>query len=188
VAPGPEATGRDVSFGGTASPADVSALRADIEALAHLLRAEPPGIEDAAELAGIADLAQHEAAKDAASKHILRSLLGAVMAGAGGVASIAAALTALQHAISALQGVVAMERRCPHCGTPLPKAAIHYCVHCGGSCPAAPLPRQGSHRQKTLTQRPGPLRPKCASQRPHAATQPRRRCHRGTRAVRLRSR
>jgi hypothetical protein len=101
VGPGAQAHGSQMNVAGPAADS-IEALREAIAALVEQLRASPPGVEDPAALVQIAESVQVEAAKERPNKGIISGLLGALVAGAGGVATIANAVTAIQHAVSVL--------------------------------------------------------------------------------------
>lgn len=99
--PGARAEARDITV--TSHAADsIDSLRAAIAALVEQVRAAPADVEDSAALVQIAESVQVEAGKEKPSKGILHGLLAALIAGAGGAASIANAAVAIQHAVSAL--------------------------------------------------------------------------------------
>jgi hypothetical protein len=99
--PGARAYARDSNVAGPAADS-VEALREAIADLVEQLRASPPGVEYPAALVQIAESVQLEAAKERPNKGMISGLLGAIVAGAGGVATIANAVTAIQHAVSVL--------------------------------------------------------------------------------------
>jgi hypothetical protein len=103
IAGGPSARAEasDISFTGSSAEA-IESLRVAIAALVEQLRKSPPGVEDPAGLTEIAESMDREAGKDRPNKGLIRGLLTALVAGAGGAASIANAVTAIQHAVSAL--------------------------------------------------------------------------------------
>jgi hypothetical protein len=98
---GARAEARDITVVSHAADS-VDGLRLAIAALVEQVRAAPPGIADPAALTQIAESVQAEADKDKPNKGMLHGLLAAVIAGAGGVASIANAAAAIQHAVSVL--------------------------------------------------------------------------------------
>jgi hypothetical protein len=99
--PGARAYARDTNLGG-ADADRIEALQAAVAALVEQLRAAPPGVSDPAALARIAESVQVEVARERPNKGIISGLLAAIVAGAGGVASIASAVAAIQHAVGAL--------------------------------------------------------------------------------------
>jgi hypothetical protein len=99
--PGARAYARDSNLAGPTADS-IEALREAIAALIEQLRASPPGIDNPGALVQIAESVKLEAAKERPNKGIISRLLGAILAGAGGVATIADAVTAIQHAVSAL--------------------------------------------------------------------------------------
>lgn len=103
IAGGPQARAyaRDTNIAGSAADS-IQALQVAIADLVEQLRASPTGVEDPAALVQIAESVQLEAAKERPNKGIISGLLGAIVAGAGGAASIANAVTAIQHAVSVL--------------------------------------------------------------------------------------
>lgn len=98
---GARAQARDITVA-SQSADSVDGLRLAISALVEQVRAAPPGIDDPAALIQIAESVQAEAEKEKPNKGMLHGLLAAVIAGAGGVASIANAAAAIQHAIGVL--------------------------------------------------------------------------------------
>jgi hypothetical protein len=99
--PGAGAYARDSNVAGPTA-GSVEALQEAIAALIEQLRASPAGLEDPGALVQIAESVQLEAAKERPNKGIISGLLGALVAGAGGVATVANAVTAIQHAVSVL--------------------------------------------------------------------------------------
>lgn len=81
---------------------DLAGLRAALSSLVDQLRASPAGVEDPGALAEVAASAQQEMDKDKPNKHILGGLLHALMAGVQNSATIATAVLAIQHAVTAL--------------------------------------------------------------------------------------
>lgn len=101
IAGGPQAraSAGDVDF--TSPAADLSELRELLASLAEQLRVPPPEVEDADSLRTVVASAQQEASKDRPNMRMLSGLLHALMAGAGNATSLATAISAVQHAISA---------------------------------------------------------------------------------------
>jgi hypothetical protein len=81
---------------------DIAGLRAALSSLVDQLRASPAGVEDPGALAEVAVSAQQEMDKDKPNKHILGGLLHALMAGVQNSATLATAVVAIQHAVTAL--------------------------------------------------------------------------------------
>lgn len=81
---------------------DLAELRAALSSLVDQLRASPAGVEDPGALAEVAVSAQQEMDKDKPNKHILGGLLHALMAGVQNSATLATAVVAIQHAVTAL--------------------------------------------------------------------------------------
>lgn len=81
---------------------DLAGLRAALSSLVDQLRASPAGVEDPGALVEVAASAQQEMNKDKPNKHILGGLLHALMAGVQNSATIATAVLAIQHAVTAL--------------------------------------------------------------------------------------
>jgi len=81
---------------------DLAGLRAALGSLVDQLRASPAGVEDPGALAEVAVSAQQEMDKDKPNKHILGGLLHALMAGVQNSATLATAVLAIQHAVTAL--------------------------------------------------------------------------------------
>ena len=81
---------------------DLAGLRAALGSLVDQLRASPAGVEDPGALAEVAVSAQQEMDKDRPNKHILGGLLHALMAGVQNSATLATAVLAIQHAVTAL--------------------------------------------------------------------------------------
>jgi hypothetical protein len=81
---------------------DLAGLRAALSSLVDQLRASPAGVEDPGALAEVAASAQQEMDKDKPNKHILGGLLHALMAGVQNSATLATAVVAIQHAVTAL--------------------------------------------------------------------------------------
>jgi hypothetical protein len=81
---------------------DLQDLRAALSSLVDQLRAAPEGVDDPGGLVEIAVSAQQEVRKDKPNKHILSGLLQALMAGVQNSATLANAVLAIQHAITAL--------------------------------------------------------------------------------------
>jgi hypothetical protein len=81
---------------------DLAGLRAALSSLVDQLRASPAGVEDPGALVEVAVSAQQEMNKDKPNKHILGGLLHALMAGVQNSATIATAVLAIQHAVTAL--------------------------------------------------------------------------------------
>jgi hypothetical protein len=81
---------------------DLAGLRAALSSLVDQLRASPAGVEDPGALAEVAVSAQQEMDKDKPNKHILGGLLHALMAGVQNSATLATAVVAIQHAVTAL--------------------------------------------------------------------------------------
>ena len=81
---------------------DLAGLRAALSSLVDQLRASPAGVEDPGALAEVAVSAQQEMDKDRPNKHILGGLLHALMAGVQNSATLATAVLAIQHAVTAL--------------------------------------------------------------------------------------
>jgi hypothetical protein len=108
VIAGAMAAGAGASAEGTTNytaarvPADLEELRAALNSLVEQLQASPAGISDPAALAEVAVSARQEARKDRPNKHIMGSLLQALMAGVGNSAALANAVVAIQHAVSVL--------------------------------------------------------------------------------------
>ncbi|HUB42174.1 MAG TPA: hypothetical protein VMA72_25265 [Streptosporangiaceae bacterium] len=98
---GAQAYGSQINDAGQAADS-IEELREAIAALVEQLRAAPPGVEDPAALVQIAESVQLEAGKERPNKGMISGLLGALVAGAGGAATIANAVTAIQHAVSVL--------------------------------------------------------------------------------------
>lgn len=82
--------------------ANLEDLRAALNSLIDQLRASPAGIDDPGALVEIAVSAGQEAHKDQPNKHILGGLLHALMAGVQNSATLANAVLAIQHAVTAL--------------------------------------------------------------------------------------
>lgn len=83
-------------------PRDLNELRDALSAIVEQLRAGVAGLDDAPALAAVAESAQREANKARPTKAVLAGLLDALMAGVGKVATLAGAVEAIQHAVSAL--------------------------------------------------------------------------------------
>jgi hypothetical protein len=81
---------------------DLAGLRAALSSLVDQLRASPADVEDPGALVEVAVSAQQEMNKDKPNKHILGGLLHALMAGVQNSATIATAVLAIQHAVTAL--------------------------------------------------------------------------------------
>jgi hypothetical protein len=81
---------------------DLAGLRAALSSLVDQLRASPAGVEDPGALVEVAVSAQQEMDKDKPNKHILGGLLHALMAGVQNSATLATAVLAIQHAVTAL--------------------------------------------------------------------------------------
>jgi hypothetical protein len=81
---------------------DLAGLRAALSSLVDQLRASPAGVEDPGALVEVAVSAQQEMNKDKPNKHILGGLLHALMAGVQNSATLATAVVAIQHAVTAL--------------------------------------------------------------------------------------
>ena len=81
---------------------DLAGLRAALSSLVDQLRASPAGVEDPGALAEVAESAQQEMDKDKPNKHILAGLLHSLMAGVQNSATLATAVVAIQHAVTAL--------------------------------------------------------------------------------------
>jgi hypothetical protein len=81
---------------------DLAGLRAALSSLVDQLRASPAGVEDPGALVEVAVSAQQEMNKDKPNKHILGGLMHALMAGVQNSATIATAVLAIQHAVTAL--------------------------------------------------------------------------------------
>jgi hypothetical protein len=81
---------------------DLAGLRAALSSLVDQLRASPAGVEDPDALAEVAVSAQQEMDKNKPNKHILGGLLHALMAGVQNSATLATAVVAIQHAVTAL--------------------------------------------------------------------------------------
>lgn len=81
---------------------DLAELRAALSSLIDQLRASPAGVNDPGALAEIAASAQQEMHKDRPNKHIVGGLLHALMAGVENSATLANAVLAIQHAVTAL--------------------------------------------------------------------------------------
>jgi hypothetical protein len=81
---------------------DLAGLRAALSSLVDQLRASPAGVEDPGALVEVAVSAQQELNKDKPNKHILGGLMHALMAGVQNSATIATAVLAIQHAVTAL--------------------------------------------------------------------------------------
>jgi hypothetical protein len=81
---------------------DLAGLRLALSSLVDQLRASPAGVEDPGALAEVAVSAQQEMDKDKPNKHILGGLLHALMAGVQNSATLATAVVAIQHAVTAL--------------------------------------------------------------------------------------
>jgi hypothetical protein len=81
---------------------DLAGLRAALSSLVDQLRASPAGVEDPGALAEVAVSAQQEMDKDKPNKHILAGLLHSLMAGVQNSATLATAVVAIQHAVTAL--------------------------------------------------------------------------------------
>jgi hypothetical protein len=96
--PGASATADNVTF--TDPAAGLAELRDLLGSLAEQLRVPPPEVENPGGLQAIVGSAQQEAAKGRPNMGLLSGLLHALMAGAGGVTSLATAITAAQHVIS----------------------------------------------------------------------------------------
>ena len=73
-----------------------------LAALAEELRTPPPEVTEPEVMTAIVTSAQTEAAKERPNLQTLSRLLRALMNGAGNVASLATAISAVQHAVSAL--------------------------------------------------------------------------------------
>jgi hypothetical protein len=73
-----------------------------LSSLVDQLRASPAGVEDPGALVEVAVSAQQEMDKDKPNKHILGGLLHALMAGVQNSATLATAVVAIQHAVTAL--------------------------------------------------------------------------------------
>jgi hypothetical protein len=95
-----EAHARDITVTNQ-GPQNIDDLRAAIAALVELVRAAAPS-DDEAMLTQIAESVQAEADKAEPSKGKLQRLLGMLVAGAGGVASIVNAAAVIQHAVGLL--------------------------------------------------------------------------------------
>jgi predicted lipid-binding transport protein (Tim44 family) len=95
-----EAQARDITVTNQ-GPQNIDDLRTAIAALVELVRAAAPG-DDEAMLTQIAESVQAEADKAEPSKGKLQRLLGMLVAGAGGVASIVNAAAVIQHAVGLL--------------------------------------------------------------------------------------
>ena len=83
-------------------PQDLDELRDALSEIVEQLRTGVPGLDDAPGLADVAESAQREANKSRPAKAVLAGLLDALMAGVGKVATLAGAVEAIQHAVSAL--------------------------------------------------------------------------------------
>jgi len=81
---------------------DLAGLRAALSSLVDQLRASPAGVEDPGALAEVAVSAQQEMDKDKPNKHLLAGLLHSLMAGVQNSATLATAVVAIQHAVTAL--------------------------------------------------------------------------------------
>jgi hypothetical protein len=81
---------------------DLAGLRAALSSLVDQLSASPAGVEDPGALVEVAVSAQQEMDKDKPNKHILGGLLHALMAGVQNSATLATAVLAIQHAVTAL--------------------------------------------------------------------------------------
>jgi hypothetical protein len=81
---------------------DLAGLRAALSSLVDQLHASPAGVEDPGALVEVAVSAQQEMNKDKPNKHILGGLMHALMAGVQNSATIATAVLAIQHAVTAL--------------------------------------------------------------------------------------
>jgi hypothetical protein len=81
---------------------DLAGLRAALSSLVEQLRASPAGVEDPGALVEVAVSAQQEVDKNKPNKHILGGLLHALMAGVQNSATLATAVLAIQHAVTAL--------------------------------------------------------------------------------------
>jgi len=81
---------------------DLAGLRAALSSLVDQLSASPAGVEDPGALVEVAVSAQQEMDKDRPNKHILGGLLHALMAGVQNSATLATAVLAIQHAVTAL--------------------------------------------------------------------------------------
>jgi len=99
--PGAHAEAHDINVTSQA-PESIDDLRTAIAALVDLVRAVPPGADDEGVLIQLAESVQAEAARTEPSKGKLQRLLSMLIAGAGGVASIVNAATAIQHAVGLL--------------------------------------------------------------------------------------
>jgi predicted lipid-binding transport protein (Tim44 family) len=95
-----EAHARDMTVTNQ-GPQNIEDLRTAIAALVELVRAAAPG-DDEVMLTQIAESVQAEADKAEPSKSKLQRLLGMLVAGAGGVASIVNAAAVIQHAVGLL--------------------------------------------------------------------------------------
>jgi hypothetical protein len=81
---------------------DLAGLRAALSSLVDQLRASPAGVDDPGALVEVAVSAQQEVDKNKPNKHILGGLLHALMAGVQNSATLATAVLAIQHAVTAL--------------------------------------------------------------------------------------
>ena len=81
---------------------DLAGLRAALSSLVDQLSASPAGVEDPGALVEVAVSAQQEMDQDKPNKHILGGLLHALMAGVQNSATLATAVLAIQHAVTAL--------------------------------------------------------------------------------------
>jgi hypothetical protein len=81
---------------------DLAGLRDALSSLVDQLRASPAGVDDPGALVEVAVSAQQEMDKDKPNKHILGGLLHALMAGVQNSATLATAVLAIQHAVTAL--------------------------------------------------------------------------------------
>lgn len=98
---GAHAEAHDISVT-SRGPDNIDDLRTAIAALVELVRNAPPGVDDEAVLIQIAESVQAEADKAEPSKGKMQRLLGMLVAGAGGVASIVNAAAVIQHAVGLL--------------------------------------------------------------------------------------
>ena len=82
--------------------ADLPDLRMALGALIDQLRSSPAEVDDPKALAEIAGAAQQEIGKERPNKRIIGGLLSALMAGVRNSATLADAVLAIQHAVTAI--------------------------------------------------------------------------------------
>jgi hypothetical protein len=102
VGRGARVSARKIQIGAASPSPDLDEVRNALKEILEQLRAGPPGVEDAPALSAIAASAQQEADKAKPNKALLSSLLDALMAGVGKVATLASAVEAIQHAVHTL--------------------------------------------------------------------------------------